>query len=118
MLHVCGAESSGGQDEVSSHNPARLAFTPSGSVPEEHKFSGFAGQRLCKEWQASTQACFIASTIASHSTAVAICTSLGCVICSLALRDAVKHGLVESAQLNLSFGVVVGHNLTYAWSQS
>ncbi|KAA6424132.1 MAG: uridine-cytidine kinase C-like [Trebouxia sp. A1-2] len=36
------SESSGGQDEVSSHNPARLAFTPSGSVPEEHKFSGFA----------------------------------------------------------------------------
>lgn len=36
------SESSGGQDEVSSNNPARLAFTPPGRVPEEHKFSGFA----------------------------------------------------------------------------
>ncbi len=72
MLHVYSAESSGGQDEVSSHNPARLAFTTPGRVPEEQKFSGFAGQRLCKKQQANTQTCFIAITIASHSTAVAI----------------------------------------------
>ncbi len=108
MLHVCGAESSGGQDEVSSHNPTRLAFTPSGRVPEEHKFSGFSGQRLCKEQQPSTQACFIANTVTSESTAVVSCTSLGCVMCLPAQRDGVMNGLVGSAQSNLLYHVHVG----------
>lgn len=83
MLYACGAESSGGQDEVSSNNPARLAFTPPGRVPEEHKFSGFAGQCVCKEQQASGQACFIASTKTS-TFAVISCISLGCVVSFLA----------------------------------
>ncbi len=51
---------------------------------------------------------FIASTIASHSTAVAICTSSGCVMCLPAQRYVVKNGLVESAQSTLLFDVDVG----------